>query len=376
MNAERRPTNAPDVFSWIGIVLFCSALVGTILPGVVAWRADVFSQNLEMAGAVAFFSASNPLMWLWTVVYASFGTLCVLLCDRYKRKRLARPIDGAHKTLRIVGIFILAFLTCLLCPQAIWEILLAALALSVLAFFHGLHARMLPVAAIGFFYLLPAWIRNYGDEGSWVRWYASAHISLWSFQTADLNAIFVFVLLALIWDLSFASTQAEMNRAPHHANIAERVRIESQHFSNTFLRWLITSVLLACGFIAFSSTFWNLAVQAHAGESYIFQAAGIHVGWGLSWIVVSLPLFTAWRKWDETHRALFISNDPQAKSLREDLQTFFPFERLKAFGGSAAALAASLFAFLTPVLQLPEVQQHFPAWIQALVGAHAASSNQ
>jgi hypothetical protein len=164
--------------------------------------------------------------------------------------------------------------------------------------------RPLALITLGLYvtYQWPNWMRNFvlTDEGRHVYAFANRDLSPWSFWTQEVNTTLYCLLLAVLWlqwaaffDHRRSQLQVELGRNPLEAALSAS---SLRRLSYTFLHWQACSVLLAVAFVFFTGTFWKFVV-AHKDLRYIIPAITIHVVWGITWWLVSLPLLVTWYRW-------------------------------------------------------------------------------
>lgn len=218
---------------------------------------------------------------------------------------------------------------------------------------------LLITAGLYIAYQSPVWMRNFvlADEGRKVYSFANRDVSRRSFYTQEINTILYCVLLAAIWVQWSAFLERrrrvlaeEASQDPIEAVInAASIR----RLSFTFLHWQATSVLLGIAFIFFTRGFWEL-VFTEGDHRYIVPALSIHVIWGITWCLVSLPLLITWFAW-QSHRLQAIealeSNPPTAKDTVEIKLKCLNEAKPVDFWNVAASGVVAVGSFLWPILK-------------------------
>lgn len=194
-----------------------------------------------------------------------------------------------------------------------WPILYAALGVIVLIFRPRLKAprsqSRLPILICGLaifvFYDWPLWVRNFvlSNRGRRVYAYTNADIYWPSFVMQEITILIFCMLLAALWchwSNFFIQRQLELQEELRHDRSAVEIFLDSNttdRLSATFRQWQACSLLLVAGFLFATNFYWTIEVNS-ADSRYQASAIAIHVLWGLSWIVLSAPLFATWRHWE------------------------------------------------------------------------------
>lgn len=154
------------------------------------------------------------------------------------------------------------------------------------------------------FYEWPLWLRNFtlSNEQRVIFAYSNHDIHWGSFIAQEIIVCGFCVLLAVIWRQWFAyllrvrhDDPAEQDTEAHFAVITSSTAAAS--FANVFFEWAACSALLALGFVGFTAFFWDLVAKLH-DQRYLLSAILAHVLWGITWIVLTLPLINEWRLWN------------------------------------------------------------------------------
>lgn len=130
---------------------------------------------------------------------------------------------------------------------------------------------------------------------------------------------------------------------------AERSSIAAVEFG----RWQVSSLLLAGAFMPWTYVYWE-SISSWGDLRYIFSAIAIHLAWGVSWLLLSLPLIRVWRQWVEFRiRALNSSfgkpaEDADAERILRLFIDASPLSTVQIVGASAGAFVS----FMLPIAQL------------------------
>ena len=138
------------------------------------------------------------------------------------------------------------------------------------------------------------------DEGRKVYSFANRDINWPSFYMQEINTIIYYALLGLIWAqwLVFLEKRRSVPAAERNQGPAENAITPStiRRLSYTFIHWQAASVLLAIAFLFFTHSYWQLVFRDH-DLRYIIPAFTIHVLWGITWCLISMPLLLTWLAW-------------------------------------------------------------------------------
>lgn len=179
--------------------------------------------------------------------------------------------------------------------------------------------------------------------------FANSDTNWKSLLTQELIFLFVCCLLAacwLIWMKSSRNIQGKISSADL------KTRAELLH--GLYVRWIFCSLVLGLGFFCFTSFYWNI-VQTYKDYRYVASAILSHLFWGLSWVLMSMPLGRAWQAWEEKRLEIIsdriqISAQSSPDTILKLLSELEPIGRLRLVGSGIAVVIAfigPLFQFLT-----------------------------
>lgn len=319
------------VIGWAALIAAISLILGLIVPALIAHYGGVFymenmsqipelverkSQNPNII-LVPFFL--NPVMYVWAAMYPVLGWLIFLMPRWEERLKLSSPETGKVPVFKIIamatGIYIM------------WE--------------------------------WPLWVRNFviDKEGRIVHAFANYDVFKPSFFTQEANLIIFAALLAVLWQQwSWFFWQKRKDLAKDlEKNPCDEAFKDSnvELLSKTFVQWQVASLLLAPGFISFSSGYWNLVVSK-GDYRYLLSAVMIHVLWGITWMLISLPLLITWYNWRSIRvRALSeLSKEPSENTGNVETKLKILAE-MQPIGFWNAATSGSLASvtFALPIVQ-------------------------
>jgi hypothetical protein len=245
----------------------------------------------------------NDLMFAWSAMYTALGALLFIMSPRPSRMNsLSWPIVGA-----LLGLYVL--------------------------------------------YQGPVWMRNFvlSNEQRHVFSFANYDISRAAFFMQEVNTVLMFVLIALLWHRwmeLYQDRQKELESSRGDGLTVDQV----SGISDDFLRWQICSALLALGFMAFTGAFWDLVV-VNQDRRYLLPAIIIHLAWGFSWILISLPLFATWRVFNLKKTEMLLaevatSGSGQKEGVLKVLQDLTPVSMWNGFGSVLTAAASFIFPLI------------------------------
>lgn len=130
----------------------------------------------------------------------------------------------------------------------------------------------------------------------------------------------------------------------------ERINVDLARLSETYVRWQVASLLLVVPF-AFDTWFYYKLVGEYRDFRYISSAVLYHALWGVSWIMLSLPVFFAWHHW-HTVRILVLTDiaarPPESQEVLKALLELQPVP----FWNLSITIVGTVGAFLLPLIKL------------------------
>uniref|UniRef100_UPI003B3B7B77 hypothetical protein n=1 Tax=Spirosoma sp. TaxID=1899569 RepID=UPI003B3B7B77 len=135
--------------------------------------------------------------------------------------------------------------------------------------------------------------------------------------------------------------------------VFNRKRIDE--ITGVFLHWQVSSLLLTGAFIGWSYYYWDMVFVIN-DKRYLMSAIIIHIIWLSTWLIISLPLISAWHSWQQLKmRAISMylsqnsrsSNSPVAEDFIKTINELHPV----GFWNAAASGIGVAISLLTPVLQ-------------------------
>jgi hypothetical protein len=154
-------------------------------------------------------------------------------------------------------------------------------------------------AAIYGFIWWPHWLRVFvwPDAGRTTYFYANPEVDPYSFVLQELIILGGCTLVAMIWRQWLGYLGETQREDPRGRTLEEYLtELTRSSFADVFFRWVCCSVLLGLAFFGFTGFFWNIVSKLH-DQRYLLSAVLVHVLWGMTWIVISLPFLSEWRYW-------------------------------------------------------------------------------
>ena len=208
------------------------------------------------------------------------------------------------------------------------------------------------ILAIYPLYQGPVWLRNFvlNNEQRRVFSFANYDICPASFWMQEVNTLIWLSLVALLWHhwfVIYKHRSAELSRNSQlPMDMASLTR-----FSETFLHWQLSSVILTAGFIVFTGVFWNLVI-VNKDRRYLIPAIVVHIVWALSWMLLSLPLFATWQDFSRKKMRAILARAEgtiDAQNADQDIEALEKISPVALWNGFGSALTA-VVSFIFPVI--------------------------
>lgn len=208
------------------------------------------------------------------------------------------------------------------------------------------------------FYAWPLWLRNFvlGDHGRVVFAYPNVDIHKASFIAQEVVVLGFCLLLAVIWRQWAVYLLRVRQDDPAQNDVPQCVAMltdpeAARSFADVFFRWMFCSAVLALGFIGLTAFYWNL-VGKYGDQRYLLSAILGHVLWGITWIVLSLPLLNEWRLWDQcrTHAYQQLLNENGTEAATRKMAVIKEVQPVTA-GTFLFANVVSAVSFVFPIIQ-------------------------
>lgn len=215
-------------------------------------------------------------------------------------------------------------------------------------------------AGIYVFYQWPLWMRNFvlSNEGRTIFAFSNYDIHRLSFFTQEAVILGFCFLVSTIWRQwaqFFNERQKELTKEASDPVARALDNDASERLSKTFMWWQICSVVLAAGFLFATNFYWTI-VERYNDPRYLFSAIIVHLLWGLTWILLSLPLAITWVTWERNRvRALesllLRRKDISLEKYEHTRQLLTELRPLGSINVSLSAIGA-ITSFLLPLLNL------------------------
>jgi hypothetical protein len=208
------------------------------------------------------------------------------------------------------------------------------------------------------FYEWPLWLRNFvlSDAGRTVYAYPNFDIHPASFVMQELTILGFCVLLATLWVEWNAHQGVVASEDGAVKSVVKTLFDETilQRLADRFVHWLLCSVLLGMGFMFFTNFFWTL-VARYGDQRYFLSAVLAHLLWGISWIIISMPMIDTWQRWLRLKRQA-IAEISSRSDLSEQManRLIASAKEVQPFGAFALPIssAGALISFVIPLLKL------------------------
>lgn len=118
--------------------------------------------------------------------------------------------------------------------------------------------------------------------------------------------------------------------------------------SDMFLRWQLTSLMLALSFFPFTAFYWDLVVRSKDAR-FLPAAIILHVMWSIAWVIISVPLFQAWSRW-RAFKTLALENALKSQTTKDVTEALAAAEPI---GDWAKAISGTLttLSFAAPLMK-------------------------
>jgi len=203
----------------------------------------------------------------------------------------------------------------------------------------------------------PTWCRNYffysESEGRVIFAYANLDIFPFGFYLQEGMALVICLLLAIIWSQwlnYFLQCRNELDTLCKNACKEIFDPIHTLRISKRFYHWQATSVILCLGFIWYTQFFWYNEVIV-SDQRYIVHAIVVHAFWGVTWLIVSLPLMITWYNWHVIrNKAISIFGEQASPESERKLMALKDLKPIGSLNITASSFLA-LLSFFYPVVK-------------------------
>jgi hypothetical protein len=269
-------------------------------------------ENLKLKPPIrvsAFFL--ETLTWAWPALYTCFAWLIFLLAPKFPRSRWSR----SHVFL-FVGVLVL--------------------------------------------YRWPTWMRNLPGLRTQDRLvYANGNIdvSVGSFFVQEIQAALACLLIIYLWKLwaDFPPYwRAQIGECWPDIVSGKQMAIFQESMVVLFIHWQVSSVVLAAAFLPFTFYFWNYVID-YGQQRYLPHALITHGLWGVTWLLMTLPLAWTWYAWSFRYKLAVQAQAYQLASDEHKEESLFrgaiepPISSLNVIGSLTGALAMFGFPLLKEI---------------------------
>jgi hypothetical protein len=201
----------------------------------------------------------NPQMLLWPAIYSALGLLVFVVPPYFVRQQ---PISDRIRKSLVLGLMIYVV------------------------------------------YEWPLWMRNvFTAHGRTVYGYPNIDVDKGSFIMQELVIGGFCMLLGFLWAqwtcfFNLSASASKRKQAPDDSWKAAFDAARVNEVSLLFTHWQVASLILGAGFFFFTQFFWGIVGKLN-DQRYILSALVAHGLWGVSWILMTLPLMSAWRDWSQ-----------------------------------------------------------------------------
>ena len=224
------------------------------------------------------------------------------------RQLLQSQLDElrGHPPIRISGYYLDTLML-------VWPIFYACIAWLIFLFAPkcpqstSLGSRLLLFAGVFVLYRWPTWARNLPSLRYYKRLvYANGNwdISPSSFVVQELQAVLACILIVWLWvqwaDF-FPYWRNQINTCWPSIASGRLIPEFLEKLSTLFVVWQVCSVILAGAFLPYTFFFWTYVID-YGDHRYLAHAIIMHLLWGVTWLLLTLPLAWTWYQWTVRYR--------------------------------------------------------------------------
>jgi hypothetical protein len=342
------------------IITMISTFIGLIVPGLVAYKEGMFdseSMARQMTPRLAqplrdniekyrtLKSGAEHRLYEIDMQFARGSKLTVEeVASLNSQRSVAERLASTPPPVTFLPFYLSS-------SMLLWVTTLTPLAWLALIFHPGrnpfkfLHPGRVIISGIILYisYQWTVWTRYFilKSNGRKIIAFSNYDVSHRGFWLQEFQTILFWLLVSMIcfqWlDYAQCSSPSKLENQSM-PELADRV-------SFSFLRWQLTSFLLALGFIPFTAFYWDLVVNVH-DTRFMLAAIILHVLWFSVWSVTSIPLFLALNRW----RKFKIRRIAEAMDVGNTEAVAKSFEVAEPIGDWSKAISAALTAlsFVAP----------------------------
>jgi hypothetical protein len=125
-------------------------------------------------------------------------------------------------------------------------------------------------------------------------------ISVGSFFVQELQALLGCVLVVAVWRIwtDFLPVwRLQVRECLKDEADDKKVAEFAEGFVRLVIHWQVCSVVLAGAFVPYTFFFWDYVI-GYRDKRYLAHALIIHGMWGMTWLLISMPLAWTWYEWN------------------------------------------------------------------------------
>lgn len=207
-------------------------------------------------------------------------------------------------------------------------------------------------------YEWPLWMRNFvlSDEGRVIYAFPNYDMHPGSFFMQEAVVFGFCAQLTIVWrqwlaylrQVQVDDPASEVDRN-HLSLLTDSAAAAS--FREVFFRWVVASLILLLGFSGLTALYWEL-VARHHDQRYLISAFLVHLLWGITWVVISLPLLNEWQVWAHS-RTMALQALAEMQNSEDALRRSALLKEIQPVTGVTliAANATSVVTFILPIIQ-------------------------
>jgi hypothetical protein len=208
-------------------------------------------------------------------------------------------------------------------------------------------------------YRWPTWMRNVSPLRPIERHvYANGNwdISIRSFFVQEVQAVLACILLVAVWAVwvDFIPVwKAKVRECLAGDGSDDRSAEFAESFVKLFVHWQICSIVLAGAFVPYTFFFWNYVIE-YGDRRYLAHALIMHGLWGVTWLLISMPLASTWYEWNVRYRLKIQTKATPTK--RDDRPSTVEMGTLIGSWNVMGSLVGAAVAFGFPIVK--EILSH------------------
>lgn len=203
--------------------------------------------------------------------------------------------------------------------------------------------------------IAPVVLRNISattmQTGRTVYAYSNLDVDRRSFAIQLFNFYLFSILLSIVW-VNWSAWTVECRRRLHQPRgRAPLARLAL--LSATLRQWQVSFALISLGFFIYTGIFWEQII-VHHDMRLTMEAITAHALWLTTGIILFCPFATCWRSWQQYKRqsiaTLIFKDDQNPEKIRATLEAFEALDPV-GFWNATASTIVTFISFAAPLAQ-------------------------